>query len=281
MKSYLSLLIFLLLISPSVFANIFSTIDSVRVSGRNPTQYDYIFTIHSWDSSSTAQNPCLGQAYCNVQISHRHAIGGAGGDTTVSPQCKLTAAQGSTRVKTVGELGKLYQQVCALPRSGSTFHRSLQNLPPNFPECVGIFYTTSKSQYGEDILQPMPGSQCGISPPPVGQCGIANDNMVIDHQTVGPADIINRSSKATVGMTLTCSQNLRIQVFLKSGPTIPLGNSGISSRLTVDGVSLDTYTISLNANQPKTVTITSTLEGLGTILEGTYSGSTTLILAFP
>ncbi len=281
MKSYLSLLIFLLLMSPSVFANIFSTIDSVRVSGRNPTQYDYVFTIHSWDTASQVKNPCLGAPYCNVQINHRHKIDGDGGDTTVNPQCKLTAAQGSNRAQTVGELGKLYQQYCSLPRSGTTFHRSLQNQPPNFPECVGIFYSLSKNQYGEDILKPMPGSQCGISPPPVGQCGVANDNMVLDHQTVGPEDIINKSSQATVGMTLTCSQNLRIKMYLKSGPTIPLGNSGIHSRLTVDGTSLDTYAISLNGNQPKTVTITSTLEGQGTISEGAYSGSTTLILTFP
>lgn len=281
MKSYSNFLIFLLLMSSSAFANIFSTIDGVRVSGKDPTQYDYFFTIHSWDTTSNTRNPCLGAPYCNVQMSHRHGINGDGGDTTVSPQCKLTAAQGSTRAQTVGELGKLYQQYCPLPRSGTTFHRSLQNQVPNFPECVGIFYTISKSQYGEDILKPMPGSQCGISPPPVGQCGIANDNMVLDHQTVGPEDIINKSSQATVGMTLTCSQNLRIQMFLKSGPTIPLGNSGIHSRLTVDGASLDAHVISLNANQPKTVTITSTLEGQGKISEGAYSGSTTLILAFP
>lgn len=70
-------------------------------------------------------------------------------------------------------------------------------------------------------------------------------------------------------------------MFLKSGPTIPLGNSGIHSRLTVDGASLDAHVISLNANQPKTVTITSMLEGQGKISEGAYSGSTTLILAFP
>ncbi|HGM6401961.1 TPA: hypothetical protein ACKP77_004447 [Serratia marcescens] len=68
-----------------------------------------------------------------------------------------------------GEFSRFYQSIKVLLIKGSTFHVGKAITQ----ECVGLFYN-NRSGYGDDDSNAimMPGSICGIAPPPVGVTGV-------------------------------------------------------------------------------------------------------------
>ncbi|TCM69095.1 hypothetical protein EC844_10338 [Acinetobacter calcoaceticus] len=274
----------MLVITQSVSANIFSTIDEVSVQPGSPggTEYLYRFTIHSWETSpgsaaSMTPNPCYGEPVCTVAINHRETAAGTAGYTGANPQCAIS--RGTTTARTMADLGELYKASCPIPVKGYSIHRSVDSRPPAFPECVGLFYTLRQSLNANEGMM-LPGMRCGIAPPPVGYCYVDQANILFDHGRLSAAEIQSGTNSVTRDLKFTCNRGFNVQLFLLTGDEVKLGSNIISKLSTTGGAKIDGYQFFGDINGT-ILPITSTLHSQGEVGRGVFTGSTILIMTVP
>lgn len=277
-----------LLLAQSASATIFSSIHSIEQasslrSNLGTQLYDYQWTIQDWETTagsntSAMPNPCYGLSVCSIAINL--ALDGRRGSSSAqaNPQCGLTAADGTTRVRSMGELGELYKQKCALPISGHLQHT--QQSAVHQAECVGLFYSTTGQRDAVDG-QLLPGSRClNTSAKALGYCEFNLGYQNFNHGVLTPAQISSGRHSVTHEVMILCSRQTVAQVFLTLDSSIHLG-SGISSYITTGNSAINGFRIQVQQGRHAIMPITSTLRSSGNITGGKFSGSATLIVTIP
>lgn len=284
----LSLSMSMLLLAQNVSATIFSTIHTAQPSSlganRAAMTYDYGWTIEDWDttpgsSSSTAPNPCYGLGVCTIAINQAQD-GGVGGSvlSQANPQCRLTAAEGTTGVRSMGELGDLYKKKCALPRSGI-----IQNTPrstKNNAECVGLFYSTTGDRHASNGRL-LPGSRCVDIAPRYTSCWFIYPATLFNHYVQEPGTIASGGSVMTASISGACSTGGVRGRFHLPGNRANLGTSGIYSLfMGFDGKGIDGRTFTADAGTGFYIAIRSILMSPSTaISSGVHSGTAVLTIS--
>ncbi|MGK2695367.1 MrpH family fimbial adhesin [Serratia surfactantfaciens] len=253
----------------------------VTQSSGSPSDAKYEYVLESWDTDDPSPNPCYQQSQCAIGINHRHTSANTGGSTDVTPSASVVGSSVHpqiTKLKTMGELSSYYQRYYPLPISGKTSHVG----DPITQECVGLFYTTSS---GSAVLgasaRLMPSSVCGIAPPPVGVCGIDEQQLDLNHGVLPDTELAGNTARGS--LRVVCSQKMNIVMYIRVGSNgrLDLGSSGVYSTLRINGA-LGNLGYQFTADtRGVTVPITSTLGVTGNIKAGNYSGQSVAILALP
>lgn len=276
----------ILIFAPQSQASIWSFINSTSNSGRD-ILYDY--TISSWDYDDATPNPCFNTT-CIVGISHRHTNSGSGGNNSGAGWTEAWYASASSGVacvrssRTIGELGQCLRdnpsnkgitgRQLITPYSGTPVHHNGSTITQ---ECVGIFYKIGTANLNGGI--PMPGSICGIAPPPVGACGMP-DNVEINHGSLSAEEVAG--NQRTVQFVIDCNQKLSAKLFLTNmeNDRLKLGDSGITSSLLINGRPLTNQGVPLTlAASVNTINVSSTLASSGNTPSGAFQGEGVLLLA--
>lgn len=270
MKKFNVFLLLFFLWSSSVSSAIFS-----RILGYSTFSVDYNFSIDLWTDDSTP-NPCLGDDDCNIAINHRHHSDGRGGIATdywsaSKIPCIATAAT-MTDLRECLE-GKVSHDGLTfnLPLTGSAHHAGSMEIE----ECVGLFYSSHKHNDGTLL----PGSVCGLAPPPVGACSLPS-SITLDHGNLSESAIQN--STATQSLLIDCNRELLGQLFIEglSNGQLNLDDGSITSILSIDGDNIGDSGKSVDlAVGQNTIEIKSTLQLTGKPTAGKHQGQAILILA--
>lgn len=250
------------------FASVYSYITK---STGSPTNATYEYTIESWDYSSTLANPCFGVKTCQLGVSHRHDANGKGNGLR---DVLLASSSAISNVKTIGELGRIYNAKFPFPKSGTLVH----NGPAVTAECVGIFYLRSGAGGEKPTL--LPGSICGVAPPPGGICGIDEQIIDIEHGTLRPQELNGHSAERSITVRCSVYTSLKMYVAASNGGRVDLDRK-MHSDLSVAGVSGgDGYLFSAGPGGVS-IPIKSTLSVIGDIDAGIYQGSAVAVLSVP
>lgn len=277
-------LLLLMLAAPSHSA-IFSKITKSTSSGGDSTYY---YVISSWDYADATPNPCFGLPVCYVGISHRHTLSGRNGATVTVWSSKGVPCVSSSA--TIGELGKCVAAFpsnikgsstsgtagvrLVTPYSGMTGHIGNSVIQ----ECVGIFWATSTMTEDNNVGTLLPGSVCGIAPPPAGACGMP-DAIMLDHGSLAADDVQDHVAQQQI--SIDCNKSIDGRLYLQGGVSngkLPLGG-GITSTIALNGSTLTDagmlIPLKVGANP---LMITSTLSTSGKITTGEHTGQGVLIL---
>ncbi|CAI0975186.1 Uncharacterised protein [Serratia proteamaculans] len=248
-----------------------------------PTSAKYKFVIDSWDREDTMPNPCFGQRMCAVGINHRHTPNEGGGTSDVDNPATIGSGPHPeiVKLKTMGELSRYYQSIYPLPQVGGTSHVGEARIQ----ECVGLFYNIhSPSSVRSNDSRIMPGSICGVAPPPIGVCGIEEQRLDLQHGVLQESELAGNTARGS--LRIVCSKKMNIVMHIRTGShgRLDLGaNSGIYSTLSVNGAVNDQGYPFNNVDPTGVIlNITSTLGVTGTTVKaGDYSGQTVAILVIP
>lgn len=276
-----------LLTAYSAQGAIYSYINSSKVVGPDAI---YDWTVQYWDTPDSTPNPCFDPSTergmegqnCTVFIGHVHDNLKQAGNLVSDGGEFLDGVQ---KYKNMGEVGAAFKLKYPLPRSGTQKHTLGSGGVLTIPECVGIFYKTIAKGTSAALGSPMvPGSLCGIVPPPVGQCEFSAAAINLPHGSVQVRDLEGHRARQTA--YIRCTQAMSVKVYVTgvagSGLIDLRGNGSLKSRLTVNGQDGSTgvqMTIPVNVLTP--VEFVSTLTTVGTVEGGPFSGSATAILAIP
>ena len=275
-------------ISPlSESAGIFSYITKSEKPSSGESLYEYV--IESWDRNDTTPNPCYGEIRCAVSINHMHDIDGSGGASSSSfanPSISVGSRKYPTMLsaRTMGELRSIVVPVTGMPIRGSIRHLGTQQVD----ECVGLFYTTKNSSNATfKDAHLLPGSVCGIAPPPVGVCNFTADNLTLDHGSINVEDTLNGKNingnkvSATLGIQCSLAKRLRVIASTDNDGMAMLGNN-LYSKVTMNSVPITgsgtVYNLPGGTTQ---FTIASELRSNGSVAPGNYNKVVNLILTLP
>lgn len=278
MKAFLSLLISAALFSSSASASIFSYITEAEVDSGVPSEpfITYTYTIARWDPEpdNSPRNPCHKWKVCYLTISHKHTLDGKPG----------TPERVFARIEDYETLKEIQDKVnVRLPVSGKATHDGM--VLDNTQECVGLFYQDTFDTYATrgGLL---PGSLCGIAPPPAGACRIINNIPDIDFGNVAEVDLAGKTKE--VGFDVTCNKDMDVLVIATSVNTsnsrVNLRNDGsLYANLFLDGNTPgeNGHKVHIIENGSTRVTLKAELGTNGRVEPGDFSGSAALILTVP
>lgn len=270
----------MMLFSASSMAAIFSYITESKEVGHNNDGANYTFIIQRWDPEPPGTlNPCYGWPKCYITINHRHSPDGSGGVRTES------IINDAHKYRTMAELRSAVLKKISLPYGPKVaIHR---NTPlDQIQECVGLFYQPNSGGYSPKGFL-LPGSSCGIAPPPVGACQIINGSVDLDYGQINENEIENARRSQTIHVT--CNKDMTVKVIATgmASDHIPLRpdnslyadlylRSDAGEYLGEDGA-----IIYVPKNRATAVTVTSELHTNGRVDAGFFSGSGAMILTLP
>ena len=264
---------------------IYSVIKKVTLADDKYT-YIYDFSILQWDYADATPNPCYGSESCYVAISHVHTKAKKSGKTVTQWSVRGTPCLASAQ--TMGELGLclktspsdinggyspyLVNVRLSLPYNGKTEHSG----PAIKSECVSLFWSTKfiDMDSGASLL---PGSVCGLAPPPSGRCSM-QDSITLDHGYLAMERV--DGSVARQQISISCSERIKAKLFLAGliDNRLPMGG-GIESTLKINDTLLANTGVSVPLKKGATpLTITSTLSTTGHPAGGEHTGQGVLIL---
>jgi hypothetical protein len=254
----------------------------ISESSGSSSDASYKFVIESWDTDDPSPNPCYGQSSCAVGINHRHTGADTGGTAPVNPSASIVGSAAHPQIvtlKTIGELSRYYQSIYPLPIQGDTRHLG-ESITQ---ECVGLFYSTgSSSSVSGEHARLMPGSVCGIAPPPVGVCSIDEEQLDLNHGVLQENELAGNTARGS--LHVHCSQKMDIVMYIRTANhgRLELGKeAGVYTTLRVNDVpGNEGYPFSAD-EFGVTIPVTSTLGVTGTVKAGDYSGQSVAILALP
>lgn len=273
MKVFLSVLFGAVIFSSSASAAIFSYITS---STGKPANAVYYFNIDRWDDyPPSVLNDC-GYDPCYVVINHKHTVNGTPGTATYT-------GVNVSRLQTMQQVRQTFLNKYPLPFTGETRHVGVA-LQSN-QECVGLFYQRHPTV--DESGRMIPGSLCGIAPPPVGACKINENIPDLSFGSISEAELAGQTREVTV--RVTC--NLPMSVLV-----IATGVSGTNSRenLRSDGSLYASLTLG-SSNTPgesgyslyvpgggtNSVQLKAKLGTNGRVQPGAFRGGAALILTVP
>ncbi|MEQ4674760.1 adhesin [Providencia vermicola] len=281
MKVFLSLLIGAVMFSSSASASIFSYITESK-PGVNPARgdADYKYVIARWDPEKPGvNNPCYRQSPCYLTVSHKHTASGMPGAPT-EVLAEISNYQYMDQVQNIpGVLSK-----ALAPATKWASHTGV--ILQNNQECVGLFWQdtqTSVANRGGLI----PGSLCGIAPPPIGACKINNSIPDINFGAISEADLAGQAKE--VPITVTCNLAMDVLV-VATGVNVTNGRVNLKP----DGSLYANLFLGANntpgeagykfyvpAGGTNTVNLKAVLGTNGRVQPGTFEGAAALILTVP
>lgn len=267
----------MMLFSASSMAAIFSYITESKVSNSGKAA-DYTFIIQRWDPEPPGVlNPCYGWSKCYITINHRHQPDGSGGlRTTVI----LSHAE---KYRTMEELRVAVQNSGKLPLPYGPKVAKHSGVPVDtIQECVGLFYQKSSGGIADDGRL-LPGSMCGIAPPPAGACQIIEGSVDMDYGDINEENLNNAYRKKTINVT--CNKDMLVMA-------IASGMDGSSVRLRPDNsLYADLYlndrpgengaTVFVQKFRTAPIEVSTILRTRGRVAPGPFSGVGTIILTMP
>lgn len=280
MKVLLSLLIGAVMFLSTASASVFSYITESR-PGNSPSygDADYKYVIARWDPElPTTLNPCYGWPTCYLTISHKHTAAGTPGAATV----ELAEISKYRYMRDVQNIPGVWAKAIA-PAAQWAVHTGVRL--QNNQECVGLFYQDQKGVTDKGGL--IPGSLCGIAPPPIGACKINNTIPDINFGSISEADLAGQTKQ--VNIDVTCNLDMDVLV-IATGINVTNGHV----KLRPDGSlyadlylgSNDTlgengYKIHIPAGGVSTVNLKAVLGTNGRVEAGRFDGAAALILTVP
>ncbi len=237
----------------------------------------YYYVIDRWDEEDpNARNPCYGAKKCNLQLNHRHYASGGGGLVT-----KVIIAD-ITKYETMAEIREEAMRVFSIPYEGRITHIAEHGEPP-VQECVGLFYGTQIQNNYDANARLLPGSICGIAPPPVGACKVLEDSLLIDYKELYANELDDASR--SVDVNITCNLDVEVNVYaagadadevvLRSDKSL-LANLYLNDQPAPKGIA-----VTVTKNDKATISLKSILKTNGKVEPGAFSGSGYLILTLP
>lgn len=243
---------------------------------------DYTFHITLWDiEGNTPVTFCAVWDNCYISINHMHTLDGEGGNESggQTHPYKRVNIRGLTTMREVQN--KVFEEWGRPPYNGATRHRDPdQENIQHIQECVGIFY--ENDSVGSKRL--LPGSMCGIAPPPIGACKIMETSIEVDYGPISDSSL--QGATETTTFHVNCNQNLSVNViFAGTGTdstTSLRPNGSLKARLYLnDKLGEQGVVVNVPANAMVPVTLKSVLETSGKVESGDFSGSAALILTLP
>ncbi|EMC9752126.1 hypothetical protein WDR88_001823 [Enterobacter cloacae] len=280
-KMLFAILLFLgIAFSHTSSASIWSWIDTIETCGSDSC-YDYNFTIADWDENDATPNPCYQLSACTLFIGHRHNDAGTSG-----PSIVRSWDSGSypffTTAETMGEVSQQFKAIFTFPFSSRTRHRGVT---VRWEECVGIFYAAGRnlgnnSSVNQSTFQGhpmMPGSICGVAPPPSGSCDFNQDALNLDHGALTRKELEGHEASETVSISCTTSQTLKLYIY--SADNVQLRDDGsLYSELYMNDNVLGTNGFTLDVAEQENVVVKSVLHTNGSVAAGEFSGSTVMLI---
>ncbi|HCH7934986.1 MULTISPECIES: MrpH family fimbial adhesin [Providencia] len=280
MKVLLSLLIGAVMFLSTASASVFSYITESR-PGNSPSygDADYKYVIARWDPElPTTLNPCYGWPTCYLTISHKHTAAGTPGAATV----ELAEISKYRYMRDVQNIPGVWAKATA-PAAQWAVHTGVRL--QNNQECVGLFYQDQKGVTDKGGL--IPGSLCGIAPPPIGACKINNTIPDINFGSISEADLAGQTKQ--VNIDVTCNLDMDVLV-IATGINVTNGHVklrpdgslyadlylGSNNTLGENG-----YKIHIPAGGVSTVNLKAVLGTNGRVEAGRFDGAAALILTVP
>lgn len=264
----------MMLFSTSSMAAIFSYITESKLVGS--TGADYTFIVQRWDPEPpTTLNPCYGWKRCYITVNHRHEADGSGGTAT---RVVLTNAQ---TYLTMEQLRQAVLAKLALPYGPTkAVHRGVD--PSLLQECVGLFYQEESGGIAKSGRL-LPGSSCGIAPPPVGACQIIDGSVNLDYGEINENELNN--ARRAKSIYITCNKDMSVKVIATGmvSDRIPLrSDNSLYANLYLNNYSgEDGAIIYVPKGRATPVEVSSILRINGRVDAGFFSGSGALILTLP
>lgn len=255
-------------------ASIFSYITA---SEGTPSNATYWFTIERWDDYSDGVLNTCPYTRCFVTINHKHTITGTPGTGVANSGVEVTG------LKTMKEVRQAFLRQHTLPLSTTTVHVG-PSLNQN-QECVGLFFQPTNGNGFDERGMMIPGSLCGIAPPPVGACKIENTSLLINFGDVDEASLQGKSG--SVNVRVTCNLSMDVLVIasgMNNGKVQLRSDDSLNAKLTLGSGYLpgeNGYKISVPAGGTGSVNLNATLDVKGRVNPGPFSGSASLILTMP
>lgn len=275
MKVFLSVLFGAVMFSSSASAAIFSYITE---SDGTPAHATYTFEIARWDEySPNTPNSCTYRP-CYVTINHKHTASGTPGVSTYQ-------AVNVTGLATMSEVRNAFKNVHTLPFRGQTRHDG--DVLNSNQECVGLFFQPTQGSTVNAGGYMIPGSLCGIAPPPVGACKINENIPDLSFGSISEAELAGQIREVTVSVSCNLPMNVLV---------IATGVSGTNSRenLRSDGslyanLTLgdynapgeNGYSLYVPGGGANTVKLKARLGTNGRVQPGSFRGGAALILTVP
>ncbi|BBV06000.1 MULTISPECIES: MrpH family fimbial adhesin [Providencia] len=280
MKVFLSLLIGAVMFSSTASASVFSYITESK-PGNNPNNGDanYKYVIARWDPElPTTRNPCFRWSKCYLTISHKHTAAGTPGAATV----ELAEISRYEYMRDVQNIPGVLAKATA-PATQWAVHTGVRL--QNNQECVGLFYQDRTGVTSNGGL--IPGSLCGIAPPPIGACKINNTIPDINFGSISEAELAGQSKQ--VNISVTCNLAMDVLV-IATGVNVTNGrvnlrpDNSLYANLYLGGN--DTpgeagYRIHVPAGGTNSVTMKAVLGTNGRVQAGQFEGAAALILTVP
>ncbi|MEY1237959.1 adhesin [Providencia manganoxydans] len=257
----------------SASAAIFSYITE---STGTPANATYTYVIERWDEEDPyTPSPCANWSSCYININHKHNANGQPGRVT------QTIAN-VTGLKTMREVRARVMQSSGFPLSGTALHTG-DALSKN-QECVGLFYQSINSGLVETSGYLLPGSLCGIAPPPVGACRIVESSININYGDIDEVSL--PKARKSTSFHVTCNQEMTVLVIASGADSgkVPLrrDNSLKANLYLNNNIAGQTgVSIYVPKNGTTQVQISSELEVNGRVSAGPFAGAGSVILTIP
>ncbi len=272
MKFLSSLLLGAAMVSSSASAAIFSYITESKPIGTTGDA-DYTFIIERWDDEPRGTlNPCYGAAMCNLSVNHKHTTAGTPGGATLT----IGSIRGYQYMWQVQEFARSKVGFPIGPMIAQ--HRGMR-LQSN-QECVGLFYETGSQRGGL-----LPGSLCGIAPPPVGACRINNNIPDINFGSVDEASLNGQMREVTVSVACNLPMSVLVIASGTNNGRVRLRNDNSLNASLFLGPNNRPGEVGQSLYVPgggtSTVQLKARLDTSGRVAPGAFNGAASLILTMP
>ncbi|HEI8572152.1 adhesin [Morganella morganii] len=262
---------FALLWSASAGASIFSYITE---SSGTPSNAIYTYIIERWDPEDpSAPNPCYGWSVCWININHKHDVDGSPGSSTKS----IVRVE---KLRTLAEVRDAVLNNISLPYNGTAKHVG-PALNSN-QECVGLFYESASGGWSKNGRL-LPGSLCGIAPPPVGACEVTSGSVILDYGDIDEVSLPDAARNQNI--TVTCNLDMDILVIASGSDSgrVPLRpDNSLYADLYLNGNPGEQGApIHVPAGGATQVDVKSVLKVNGRVAPGAFEGSGSIILVMP
>ena len=111
------------------------------------------------------------------------------------------------KLRTLAEVRDAVLNNISLPYNGTAKHVG-PALNSN-QECVGLFYESESGGWSKNGRL-LPGSLCGIAPPPVGACEVTSGSVILDYGDIDEVSLPDAARNKSI--TVTCNLDMNILV---------------------------------------------------------------------
>ncbi|NHB95408.1 hypothetical protein [Photorhabdus stackebrandtii] len=234
-----------------------------------------ILQIVDWTENDTDRNPCYESVPCFVgpDVKYRDApvYPGMYGSCILSRHCLEIS-----KIKTRKEVAKEYKKAFPLPYRAKFLLRSSE------ADCIGLFYIQHRPNPSDSDAIQWPGSVCGKVPSVKQSCSLYLPS-VIDHGDLGQENL--NGNKKTITGNVQCTLSADLTLYAKSSTGEKFiyldPEKTLYSDVDINGSNAwNGVPITVSGNNPYLFSFSSTLQSLGKVDAGAYSGDVIVIIGF-